>query len=477
MRAAGGEKSGNSEHSGGHGEDIDTILYNIRCRLDSISNLEIDYNSDEIRVIVAESLQSIVDNVYSKEVERLVGSLGSIFPSNVAEINLPNSQHAKVPNVKEWARSKGYDLRTYDVHQSYISKTSDAKNMARELFIGYPNDPVPKVDIDELEITESIEPGNYIEEAVKAIMNRIDESSPADAEALKMARKLLSRLPDPDKNNLINLYIENIIAQNEDILNKLIECAVDVAEANFVHALGVAVHHLGEELGAHSDLGLYRKPAKSKKRSRRNPRGTTSEAGSNSGGEIDRPLDFVRPDRDYLPWLDEQLCDNQFRVLDVTRNGEITVVTLDARSRDMINIENSSFADNNKGRPKERDITPCVLEEIKRRSSELAGASSCIISNVAKVSNTEEKYKRVPIIYRKGHGPNAARVYSIIFNAGNMPEGPMKEDLRRFSSEPRGEVRAHLLVGACSKANQDEALSKMTCESASTARSRGAGSI
>ena len=105
--------------------------------LETAKGIYLNKTTSPVEIIFDESdvyngLQRIFDDTYNQACERFLSSLDIIFPSNLAEINLPEYCQVKIPTVKKFQHDNNMSVEVADA--IYMELSKEAKSGVVEDF-------------------------------------------------------------------------------------------------------------------------------------------------------------------------------------------------------------------------------------------------------------------------------------------------------------------------------------------------------
>ena len=447
--------------------------------------LEIRYDFDE----VSSRLKEEFNKEYEASLNAFMSSLDKIFPTNIAEVNVPkycNLEGCKIPKVKKFQRNNNLDPDVADSEYMQLALETkkavidgiyrkDSTFPPIEFGVSRPEyDPVREkthhlvelltnfsmLKADELEAMSGNESGARMER-IEAFFN-----CERDLEWTKTILDCVDGVRDLDEELLAREYTEIVFEENcpnaqtlaksvvEEKMKSILEGELKVLSEKFT------TYEAAPEIAGESLRKVTKKKRSNKPKSRAEEDSRPVEIGLKAG-------DAVTLDSETFPWLKE---DSIVDVLHVERGGDGTVVAVvDARTEEAKKVEHKMTGYEND--EKKRDILPIIKDKLTMAAKCVATSEDKSVGLPIGLNNRLKELYPFIIYAWKEQTHNAKRVYMSKVGVEDMPD----ESETKKSLQEAGVTEMVLFLGACDKQNQESLVALFIDGDSRDAAKYGAG--
>ena len=454
-------------------QEVVDVFEGIKTKYQEISDgIEICFNSED----VYELMRNAFYEEYDLSIERFKSSLNGIFPSNLAEANIPKNcrnNDYNIPNIKRWQHSKNLPPDVAD--KEYIRFTKEAKDgiisdLSAEERPVFPADfavdyPERFADDNDRKILATL--------LVRFSKRKKDSDGVLDYERdLKEAKNILSYISNmeaPDTEQMTRKYIDATIEAN---YQKVRDMAESMAEEKVIEVLGNRLALLAEKLNGYEAApelateALKRKKKKKKRNRKKSPQ-KNAEVGSQNTQAAEVKLkvsECIKLDREIFPWLDEDVA----KVLCIERGSNGTTVVVDARTEATKGVEHN--IDGYKTEKQQQNILSIFYEKLKFAAKLISTSDSKLYDRWGTLKCRNKTQYPFNILGWKPMASDARRLYVSDVTVYMLPDGPTKSVLVEL-----GISHLLMLLGICDKNHQPELLSIFTGRDIRTEAVNGAG--
>ena len=452
-------------------QEVVDVFEGIKTKYQEISDgIEICFDSED----VYELMRNAFYEEYDLSIERFKSSLNGIFPSNLAEVNIPKNcrnNDYSIPNIKRWQHSKSLPPEVAD--KEYIRFTKEAKDgiisdLSAEERPVFPADfavdyPERFADDNDRKILATL--------LVRFSKRKKDSDDVLDYERdLKEAKNILSYISNmeaSDKEQMTSRYIEATVKAN---YQKVLDMAEPMAEEKVIEVLGNRLALLAEKLNGYEGApklaakALKRKEKK-KKKNKKSPQ-ENAEVGSQNTQAAEVKLkvgERIKLDREIFPWLNEDAV----KVLYIERGSNGTTVVVDARTEATKDIE---YTITGYEAEKQQNILSIFYKKLQLAAKLISTSDSKLYDRWGTLKCRNKAQYPFNILSWKPLASDARRLYVSDVTVDMLPNGPTESVL----VEP-GISHLLMLLGICDKNHQPELLSKFTGRDTRTEAVNGAG--
>ena len=422
---------------------------------------------------VYKPLRDVFYKEYDLSIERFKSSLDGIFPSNLAEVNIPKNcrnNDYKIPNIRRWQHSNNLPPEVAD--KEYIRFTKEAKDgiisdlsaeerpvFPADFTVGYPERFAD--DNDRRILATSL---------VSFVECQKEDGGALNYERdLKSANRILdfiNRVKVPNKEQLTREYIDATIEAN---CQKVRSLAKLMAQQKTSEILGNRLALLAEKLNGYeaaTELATKALKRKRKKKKKKSPQ-ENGEVGSQNTQAAEVKLkvsECIKLDREIFPWLDEDVA----KVLCIERGSNGTTVVVDARTEATKGVEHN--IDGYKTEKQQQNILSIFYEKLKFAAKLISTSDSKLYDRWGTLKCRNKTQYPFNILGWKPMASDARRLYVSDVTVDMLPDGPTKSALVEL-----GISHLLMLLGICDKNHQPELLSKFTGRDTRTEAVNGAG--
>lgn len=453
-------------------QEVVDVFEGIKTKYQEISDgIEICFDSED----VYELMRNAFYEEYDLSIERFKSSLNGIFPSNLAEANIPKNcrnNDYNIPNIKRWQHSKNLPPDVAD--KEYIRFTKEAKDgIISDL--SAEERPVFPADFA-VDYPERFADDNDRRILATSLVSFV-ECQKEDGGALNYERDLksanrildfINRVKVPNKEQLTREYIDATIEAN---CQKVRSLAKLMAQQKTSEILGNRLALLAEKLNGYeaapelATKALKRK-RKKKKKKKKSPQ-ENGEVGSQNTQAAEVKLkvsECIKLDREIFPWLDEDVA----KVLCIERGSNGTTVVVDARTEATKGVEHN--IDGYKTEKQQQNILSIFYEKLKFAAKLISTSDSKLYDRWGTLKCRNKTQYPFNILGWKPMASDARRLYVSDVTVDMLPDGPTKSALVEL-----GISHLLMLLGICDKNHQPELLSKFTGRDTRTEAVNGAG--
>lgn len=422
---------------------------------------------------VYKPLRDVFYKEYDLSIERFKSSLDGIFPSNLAEVNIPKNcrnNDYKIPNIRRWQHSNNLPPEVAD--KEYIRFTKEAKDgiisdlsaeerpvFPADFTVGYPERFAD--DNDRRILATSL---------VSFVECQKEDGGALNYERdLKSANRILdfiNRVKVPNKEQLTREYIDATIEAN---CQKVRSLAKLMAQQKTSEILGNRLALLAEKLNGYeaaTELATKALKRKRKKKKKKSPQ-ENGEVGSQNTQAAEVKLkvsECIKLDREIFPWLDEDVA----KVLCIERGSNGTTVVVDARTEATKGVEHN--IDGYKTEKQQQNILSIFYEKLKFAAKLISTSDSKLYDRWGTLKCRNKTQYPFNILGWKPMASDARRLYVSDVTVYMLPDGPTKSVLVEL-----GISHLLMLLGICDKNHQPELLSIFTGRDIRTEAVNGAG--
>ena len=422
---------------------------------------------------VYKPLRDVFYKEYDLSIERFKSSLDGIFPSNLAEVNIPKNcrnNDYKIPNIRRWQHSNNLPPEVAD--KEYIRFTKEAKDgiisdlsaeerpvFPADFTVGYPERFAD--DNDRRILATSLV--SFVE------CQKEDGGARNYERDLKSANRILdfiNRVKVPNKEQLTREYIDATIEAN---CQKVRSLAKLMAQQKTSEILGNRLALLAEKLNGYeaaTELATKALKRKRKKKKKKSPQ-ENGEVGSQNTQAAEVKLkvsECIKLDREIFPWLDEDVA----KVLCIERGSNGTTVVVDARTEATKGVEHN--IDGYKTEKQQQNILSIFYEKLKFAAKLISTSDSKLYDRWGTLKCRNKTQYPFNILGWKPMASDARRLYVSDVTVYMLPDGPTKSVLVEL-----GISHLLMLLGICDKNHQPELLSIFTGRDIRTEAVNGAG--
>ncbi len=451
-------------------KEVVDVFEVIKTKYQEISDgIEICFDSED----VYELMRNAFYEEYDLSIERFKSSLNGIFPSNLAEVNIPKNcrnNDYSIPNIKRWQHSKNLPPEVAD--KEYIRFTKEAKDgiisdLSAEERPVFPADfavdyPERFADDNDRKILATL--------LVRFSKRKKDSDDVLDYERdLKEAKNILSYISNmeaSDKEQMTSRYIEATVKAN---YQKVLDMAEPMAEEKVIEVLGNRLALLAEKLNGYEGapkLAAKALKRKEKKKNKKSPQ-ENAEVGSQNTQAAEVKLkvgERIKLDREIFPWLNEDAV----KVLCIERGSNGTTVVVDARTEATKGVEHN--IDGYKTEKQQQNILSIFYEKLKFAAKLISTSDSKLYDRWGTLKCRNKTQYPFNILGWKPMASDARRLYVSDVTVYMLPDGPTKSVLVEL-----GISHLLMLLGICDKNHQPELLSIFTGRDIRTEAVNGAG--
>lgn len=451
-------------------QEVVDVFEGIKNKYQEISDgIEICFNSED----VYELMRNAFYEEYDLSIERFKSSLNGIFPSNLAEVNIPKNcrnNDYSIPNIRRWQHSNNLPPEVAD--EKYIEFTKAAKDgvssdLSAEERPVFPADFV--VDYPE----RFADDNDRI--ILATLLLRFSERKKDSDDVLNYKRDLeeaknilsyISNMEVPDEEQLTRKYIDATIKVNYQEVQRLAEL---MAQQKTSEILGNRLALLAEKLNGYEaapELATKALKRKRKKKKKKSPQ-ENGEVGSQNTQAAEVKLkvsECIKLDREIFPWLDEDVA----KVLCIERGSNGTTVVVDARTEATKGVEHN--IDGYKTEKQQQNILSIFYEKLKFAAKLISTSDSKLYDRWGTLKCRNKTQYPFNILGWKPMASDARRLYVSDVTVDMLPDGPTKSALVEL-----GISHLLMLLGICDKNHQPELLSKFTGRDTRTEAVNGAG--
>ena len=424
---------------------------------------------------VYESLQDVFYKEYDLSIERFKSSLNGIFPSNLAEVNIPKNcrnNDYKIPSIRHWQHSNNIPSEVAD--KKYIEFTNAAKDgiisdlsaeerpvFPADFTVGYPERFAD--DNDRRILATSL---------VSFVECQKEDGGALNYERdLKSANRILdfiNRVKVPNKEQLTREYIDATIEAN---CQKVRSLAKLMAQQKTSEILGNRLALLAEKLNGYeaatelATKALKRKKKKKKRNKKKSPQ-NNAEVGSQNAQAAEVKLkvgEYIKLDREIFPWLDEDVV----KVLCIERGSNGTTAVVDARTEATKDIE---YTITGYEAEKQQNILPNFYKKLQFAAKLISTSDSKLYGKWGTLKCRNKAQYPFNILSWKPLASDARRLYVSDVAVDMLPDVPTKSALVEL-----GISHLLMLLGICDKNHQPKLLSIFTGRDIRTEAVNGAG--
>ena len=453
-------------------QEVVDVFEGIKTKYQEISDgIEICFDSED----VYELMRNAFYEEYDLSIERFKSSLNGIFPSNLAEANIPKNcrnNDYNIPNIKRWQHSKNLPPDVAD--KEYIRFTKEAKDgIISDL--SAEERPVFPADFA-VDYPERFADDNDRRILATSLVSFV-ECQKEDGGALNYERDLksanrildfINRVKVPNKEQLTREYIDATIEAN---CQKVRSLAKLMAQQKTSEILGNRLALLAEKLNGYeaapelATKALKRK-RKKKKKNKKSPQ-ENAEVGSQNTQAAEVKLkvgERIKLDREIFPWLNEDAV----KVLCIERGSNGTTVVVDARTEATKGVEHN--IDGYKTEKQQQNILSIFYEKLKFAAKLISTSDSKLYDRWGTLKCRNKTQYPFNILGWKPMASDARRLYVSDVTVYMLPDGPTKSVLVEL-----GISHLLMLLGICDKNHQPELLSIFTGRDIRTEAVNGAG--
>lgn len=438
--------------------------------LETAKGIYLNKTTSPVEIIFDESdvyngLQRIFDDTYNQACERFLSSLDIIFPSNLAEINLPEYCQVKIPTVKKFQHDNNMSVEVADA--IYMELSKEAKSGVVEDFkLGKKEKPImsdfiidyPEMRDDILVIKENLAP------LLETCVVNLASDDIDDETKLKKAREILAyleKLPQrPCKERLANQYFE-------DNYQKIKSLAEAVVYEKAQRSLESQIALFAEKLDTYEVCGETLDTACEKKLE--NPEKVKSDRENDQPPTIPELTldigDSIISDGKTFPWLDEG---EKIPILHIEQGDNGVAVVVDGRTEVAKKIEHKMTG--YETRKKRKKILPDLYKKLILAARIISTSDSRLDNIWPPLRNRDKEKYPFNIIAWKPKEPDAKRLYVAYVSVDGLPDGGLKNELKSGSVS-----HVVILLGICDKNNQAELLQLFTGQTRERVVAEGAG--
>ena len=429
--------------------------------LKKIRSVEIIFDESD----VYNGLQRIFDDTYNQACERFLSSLDIIFPSNLAEINLPEYCQVKIPTVKKFQHDNNMSVEVADA--IYMELSKEAKSGVVEDFkLGKKEKPIvsdfiidyPEMRDEGLAIRKELFP------LIETFVVNLASADIDDGTKLKNAREILAYLDElpqrPCKERLANQYVE-------DNYQKIKSLAEAVVYEKAQRSLESQIALFAEKLDTYEVCGETLDTACEKKLE--NPEKVKSDRENDQPPTIPELTldigDSIISDGKIFPWLDEG---EKIPILHIEQGDNGVTVVVDGRTEAVKKIEHKMTGYETE--KKRQEILPSLYSKLELAAKIMSTSDSRLDNIWPPLRNRDKEKYPFNIIAWKPKEPDAKRLYVAYVSVDGLPDGGLKNKLKSGSVS-----HVVILLGICDKNNQAELLQLFTGQTRERVVAEGAG--
>ncbi len=414
---------------------------------------------------VYNGLQRIFDDTYNQACERFLSSLDIIFPSNLAEINLPEYCQVKIPTVKKFQHDNNMSVEVADA--IYMELSKEAKSGVVEDFkLGKKEEPIVSdfiIDYPEMR-DEGLAIRNELFPLIETFVVNLASADIDDGTKLKNAREILAYLDElpqrPCKERLANQYFE-------DNYQKIKSLAKAVVYEKAQRSLESQIALFAEKLDTYEVCGETLDTVCKKKLE--NPEKAKSDRENDQPPTIPELTldigDSIISDGKTFPWLDEG---EKIPILHIEQGDNGVTVVVDGRTEVAKKIEHKMTG--YETRKKRKKILPDLYKKLILAARIISTSDSRLDNIWPPLRNRDKEKYPFNIIAWKPKEPDAKRLYVAYVSVDGLPDGGLKNELKSGSVS-----HVVILLGICDKNNQAELLQLFTGQTRERVVAEGAG--
>lgn len=451
--------------------------------LETAKGIYLNKTTSPVEIIFDESdvyngLQRIFDDTYNQACERFLSSLDIIFPSNLAEINLPEYCQVKIPTVKKFQHDNHMSVEVADA--IYMELSKEAKlGVAEDFKLGKKEKPIVSdfiIDYPEMR-DEGLAIRNELFPLIETFVVNLASADIDDGTKLKNAREILAYLDElpqrPGREQLANEYACMIIDANYQKIKGLAEVAVDNTAREILESQVIL---FAKKLDTYEICESFAWKALSKtackKKSRRKPEGPKKIKSNYEGGQLPAVPelilnigDDVGSNGEIFPWMDKA---EKVPVLHIERGDNGVTVVVDGRTKAVKKIEYKMTGYETE--KKRQEILPSLYSKLELAAKIISTSDSRLDNIWPPLRNRDKEKYPFNIIAWKPKESDAKRLYVAYVSVDGLPDGGLKNELKSGSVS-----HVVILLGICDKNNQAELLQLFTGQTRERVVAEGAG--